>query len=187
MARKSTKAAAARERARERANRFLEREQVLLRIAERFEEAQLEIEGVDAATEAKVAKIREQAEARIAEAREQAEKDAAEARRRAEELQREMLALGINRREVGERLGISTRSVVRTEGKKPVKKLSDEQAEAEAAALVREGVMIQLDGDVHRQLSPTSADGTELHGMLYQDGEEQGEATVDLATAEWSR
>ena len=42
MARKSTKAAAARERARERANRFLEREQELLRIAERFEEAQLE-------------------------------------------------------------------------------------------------------------------------------------------------
>ncbi|WP_281872643.1 hypothetical protein [Brachybacterium paraconglomeratum] len=185
MARKSTKAAEARERARERANRFLEREQELLRIAERFEEAQLEVEGVDAATEAKVAKIREQAEARIAEAREQAEKDAAEARRRSEELQREMLALGINRREVGERLGISTRSVVRTEGKKPVKKLSDE--EAEAAALVREGVMIQLDGDVHRQLSPASADGTELHGMLYQDGEEQGEATVDLATAEWSR
>ena len=187
MARKSTKAAAARERARERANRFLEREQELLRIAERFEEAQLEIEGVDAATEAKVAKIREQAEARIAEAREQAEKDAAEARRRAEELQREMLALGINRREVGERLGISTRSVVRTEGKKLVKKLSNEEAEFEAAAIVREGVMIQLDGDVHRQLSPTSADGTELHGMLYQDGEEQGEATVDLATAEWSR
>ena len=117
MARKSTKAAEARERARERANRFLEREQKLLRIAERFEEAQLEIEGVDAATEAKVAKIREQAEARIAEAREQAEKDAAEARWRSEELQREMLALGINRREVGERLGISTRSVVRTEGK----------------------------------------------------------------------
>ena len=46
--------------------------------------------------------------------------------------------------------------------------------------------MIQLD-ELHRQLSPTSADGTELHGMLYQDGEEQGEATVDLATAEWSR
>jgi hypothetical protein len=113
VARKSTKAAEARARARERANRFQEREQLLVTIAERFEEAQIELEEIDAATDAKVAKIREQAEAKVVEAKEQAKADAADARRRAEQLQREMLEEGISRREIAERLGITTREVVR--------------------------------------------------------------------------
>jgi vacuolar-type H+-ATPase subunit H len=113
VARKSTKAAEARARARERAIRFQEREQLLVKIAERFEEAQIELEQIDAATEQKVEKIRAQAEARVLEAREQASRDAAGARERAEQLQREMLDEGISRREVAERLGITTREVVR--------------------------------------------------------------------------
>lgn len=113
VARKSTRAAEARARARERAIRFQEREQLLVKIAENFEEAQIELEQIDVATEEKVAKIREQAEVRVLEAREQADRDAAGTRERAEKLQREMLDEGISRREVAERLGITTREVVR--------------------------------------------------------------------------
>ena len=119
VARKSTKASEARDRARERANRFLEREQQLLNIAERFEEAQIELEGIDAAADVKIAKIREQAEAKVLEAREQARVDASEARGRAEQLQRDMLTEGISRKEVGERLGIATREVVRAQKEPP--------------------------------------------------------------------
>ena len=113
MARKSTQAAQARERARMRANRFLEREQRLLEIAERYEETQVELGGLEETLEAKIDKIREQAEAKIAEAREQASVDASGSRERAKQLQREMLGEGITRKEVGERLGIPTREVAR--------------------------------------------------------------------------
>lgn len=113
MARKSTRATEARARARERAIRFQEREQLLVRIAEQFEEVQLELEAIDAAADERIVKIREQAEARALEAREQAQRDAADARERAAQLQRDMLEEGINRREVAERLGITTREVIR--------------------------------------------------------------------------
>lgn len=119
VARKSTRASEARDRARERANRFLEREQQLLEIAERFEEMQIELERIDAAADVKVAKIREQAEAKVLESREQAKVDASEARDRAEQLQRDMLKEGISRKEVGERLGIPTRDVARTQKEQP--------------------------------------------------------------------
>lgn len=113
MARKSVKASEARERARERANRFLAREHQLLEIAEEHEAVRLELEQIDEATEARIAKIREQAEAKVAEAREQASESSAAARERSEQIQLRMLDLGTSRREIGERLGIATRDVVR--------------------------------------------------------------------------
>lgn len=113
LARKSTRATAARDRARERANRFLEREQRLLEIAEQFEQVRGELDGLSEATDAKIAKIREQAEARIAEARERAAEEASDAKDRATQLQQQMLSEGVTRKEVGERLGIPTREVVR--------------------------------------------------------------------------
>ena len=113
VARTSSRATEARERARERANRFLEREQRLLELAEQFERVRGELDGLDEVTEAKIAKIREQAEAKIAEARERAAKEASDTKSRVAELQQQMLAEGVTRKEVGERLGIPTRDVVR--------------------------------------------------------------------------
>ncbi|MGO1684151.1 MAG: hypothetical protein ACTHYR_04185 [Brachybacterium sp.] len=187
MARKSTRASEARARARERAIRFQEREQHLVKIAEQFEEAQLELEAIDAATDERIAKIREQAEARVIDAREQAQRDAADAHQRAEQLQRDMLEKGISRREVAERLGITTREVVR-QAKEAVKvKMTESELKAAASELAAKGEIIHLDGNVHRQLSVGSADGTEVDGILYVDGEEQGPLSVDLATTEWGQ
>jgi len=119
MARKSTTAAVARQRARERALRFQEREQRLLAVAERYEATRQEREGIEDAFQAKIARIREQAEAKIAEAREQAEADTADVRTRGDAVQLDMLAEGISRTEIAERLGISTREVVRPAKSEP--------------------------------------------------------------------
>ncbi|MGP5056960.1 helix-turn-helix domain-containing protein [Brachybacterium paraconglomeratum] len=187
MARKSTKAAEARERARERANRFLEREQELLRIAERFEEAQLEVEGVDAATEVKIAKIREQAEVKIAETRAQADVDASDARERAEQLQREMLELGIDRREVAERLGIPTRQVVKKERK--MRKMTEEQATKYAENLAAKGGSFTLASDPSTEYfvaAGSESEGPVVWCNVWVGGEERpGDAVaVDLSGAE---
>lgn len=121
MARKATTAALAKERARERANRFLEREQRLLATAEEYEKVRAELDGISDATDAKIVKIREQAEAKIMEAREQAEREATDARAKAEKLQQQMLAEGVSRREVSERLGLPLREVVKSVKTKPSK------------------------------------------------------------------
>lgn len=191
VARKSGKAAEARDRARERANRFLEREQELLAIAEKFEEAQIELEGIDAATEAKIAKIREQAEVKVGEARTQAEAEASDAKERSEQLQREMLERGISRREVGERLGIPTRDVTRGRKAKPVLNMTQEEAVAAAKELSAENTMIDVPGMGDGvQVRVTSSDGPIVSGDVWINGAEQGDGQmtdVDLATDEWRR
>lgn len=186
VARKSGKAAEARDRARERANRFLEREQELLAIAEKFEEAQIELEGIDAATEAKIAKIREQAEVKVSEARTQAEAEASDAKERAEQLQREMLEQGISRREVGERLGIPTRDVVRQQrSKKPF--MDTEEATAAAAELAANKRQIAVDTRPEQQLYVSISDGPIVSCNVWMGGEEQAGdlVDIDLSTEAW--
>lgn len=191
MARKSGKASEARDRARGRANRFLEREQTLLSIAEQFEEAQIELEKIDDATDAKVARIHEQAEVRAAEVRSQAQAEAAEARERGEMLQRKMLEQGISRREVGERLGIPTREVARETKPAPVSSMSDDEAVEVAKELVAEGAMIDVPGQGDGvQVRVTSSDGVIVTGDVWIHGAEQsdGRATdVVLTNEEWRR
>lgn len=187
LARKSVKASAARLRARERANRFLEREEQLLRLAERFEEAHLEVQEVNLATEEKVARIREQAEAKIAEARDQAEMDAVDARERATQVQQEMLALGIDRREVAERLGVPIRQVVKKE--RTMSKMTVKQATKFAEELARDGGSFTLASDPGTEYyvaQGSESDGTVVYCNVWVGGEEQrgDSVAVDLAGEE---
>lgn len=116
MARKASMTAAAREqaraRARERAAAYLEREQKLVELAADYEVVRVELETADEVLAAKIEKIREDTEKRIAKATQESEDANASARNRRAEIQQQMLALGVTRKEAAERLGVPTREVI---------------------------------------------------------------------------
>lgn len=119
MARRSTTQAAARDRARARAARYLEREQRLVELAAVHEQVLEQLEAKDERLEARVEEIRAQAEQKVQRARQEAASANADATAKVEQIQRAMLDEGVTRREVAERLGIATREVVRASAAKP--------------------------------------------------------------------
>lgn len=98
--RKSAKQTEARRRARERAAEFRARQDKLEQLAVDYFVAADSLDEIDAAAEKEIAAVRARAE-----------KQSAEARASADEVMQRMLALGITRAEVAERLGVSVRDV----------------------------------------------------------------------------
>lgn len=98
--RKSAKQTEARRRAREKAAEFRARQDKLEQLAVDYFVAADSLDEIDAAAEKEIAAVRARAE-----------KQSAEARASAEDVMQRMLALGITRAEVAERLGVSVRDV----------------------------------------------------------------------------
>jgi hypothetical protein len=98
--RKSAKQTEARRRAREKAAEFRARQDKLEQLAVDYFVAADSLDEIDAAAEKEIAAVRERAE-----------KQSADARSEAEGVMHKMLALGITRAEVAERLGVSVRDV----------------------------------------------------------------------------
>lgn len=98
--RKSAKQTEARRRAREKAAEFRARQDKLEQLAVDYFVAADSLDEIDAAAEKEIAAVRARAE-----------KQSTEARASAEDVMQRMLALGITRAEVAERLGVSVRDV----------------------------------------------------------------------------
>lgn len=98
--RKSAKQTEARRRAREKAAEFRARQDKLEQLAVDYFVAADSLDEIDAAAEKEIAMVRARAE-----------KQSADARGAAESVMHKMLALGISRAEVAERLGVSVRDV----------------------------------------------------------------------------
>lgn len=98
--RKSAKQTEARRRAREKAAEFRARQDKLEQLAVDYFVAADSLDEIDAAAEKEIAAVRARAE-----------KQSADARASAEGVMQRMLALGITRAEVAERLGVSVRDV----------------------------------------------------------------------------
>ena len=100
--RKSGKQVAARQRAREKAAEFRQKQDQLEQLATDYFVAADSIEEIDADVEREISAVRQRGE-----------KLSAEARTKADAVIATMLDLGITRNEVAERLGIATRDVKR--------------------------------------------------------------------------
>lgn len=191
MARKATAAAAARERARERARGFLEREERLIELASEYEVKRVEVDEVEAEAESKALELIRAAERKADELRDQAQHDAATARDELEDIQRAMLAEGATRKDVGVRLSIPTRDVVKassstTKGSN-VNKWSTESPEECAARLVRDGATVVFEDQPGISwVAETHDGGSYVSFRQWTDEQTDIMASVDIQTRAFS-
>ncbi|MGQ4510699.1 hypothetical protein ACUH9X_08180 [Dermabacteraceae bacterium P13147] len=123
--RKSARAAEARRVARERAARYMEREQRLLDLAQRFGEVSVSLESRTEDLAKQVEREREKFEKKVAALTEASEADAAADRSAAAQIQQDMLKEGLSRKEVADRLGIPLKEVAKAPKKQTIEASAD--------------------------------------------------------------